>query len=174
MHRRRPALHFGRRDRSGPAATTGTTTTAFTTPPTEAVRRPRHIYREQGMTSSAKFIRYLIGGLVIGAFWYINRGRPPLEGALRTIVVFAAVMFFISTRLKHKGVEVRLAPLIASKAVLVVIAALIEQGIKGSVDNASLYVSIGLAAVVALLGPLGDSHYFTSLQRAAATTNPDM
>jgi len=113
------------------------------------------------MTSSHKIIRYLISGLVIGAFWYINRGRPPMEGALRTIAVFVAVMFVMKIRLKRNNIEVHLGPLIVSKAVLVVIAALIEQGIKGSVDNASLYVSIGLAAAVALLGPLGDSHYFT-------------
>jgi hypothetical protein len=114
------------------------------------------------MTSNAKIIRYLIGGLVIGAFWYINRNRPPFEGALRTIVVFGALMFVAKLRLRNKGVDVHLVPLIGSKAILVVIAALVEQGIKGSVDNASLYVSIGLALVVAFLGPFGDSHYFTS------------
>lgn len=123
------------------------------------------------MTSSAKVIRYLIGGLVIGAFWYINRGRPPLEGALRTIVVFAALMFIVKVRLSRKGIQLHLGRLIAYKAVLVAIAALVEQGLKGSVDNASLYVSIGLALAVMLLGPLGDSHFITPQSQSAPAEN---
>jgi hypothetical protein len=123
------------------------------------------------MTSSAKVIRYLIGGLVIGAFWYINRGRPPLEGALRTIAVFAAVMFLVKVRLTRKGIELHLGRLIAYKAVLVAIAALVEQVLKGSVDNASLYVSIGLALAVMLLGPLGDSHFITPRSQSAPAEN---
>ncbi|GHJ41897.1 hypothetical protein [Streptomyces sp. TS71-3] len=125
------------------------------------------------MTSSAKVIRYLIGGLVIGAFWYINRGRPPLEGALRTIAVFAAVMFILKVRLTRKGIELHLGRLIAYKAVLVAIAAVVEQGLKGSVDNVSLYVSIGLALAVTLLGPVGDSHFITPGSQSAPVENTE-
>ncbi|MFE2376880.1 hypothetical protein [Streptomyces sp. NPDC059398] len=115
------------------------------------------------MTSSSKALRYLLGGLLIGGFWYLNRGRPVWEEALRTILVFAVVMFLLRSRLRRRSVEVHLVPLVASKAVLVVIAAVVEEQLKGSVGDASLVVAIGLGLAVMLLGPLGDSRFFTPL-----------
>ncbi|WP_406140174.1 hypothetical protein [Streptomyces sp. NBC_01089] len=119
------------------------------------------------MTSSSKVIRYVLGGLLIGGFWYLNRGRPVWEEALRTIAVFAVVMFLLRSRLKRRGVEVHLVPLVASKAVLVVIAAVVEDQLMDTVGNASLVVAAGLGLAVMLLGPLGDRHYFTRLAPSA-------
>lgn len=119
------------------------------------------------MTSSSKVIRYVLGGLLIGGFWYLNRGRPVWEEALRTIAVFAVVMFLLKSRLKRRGVEVHLVPLVASKAVLVVIAAVVEDQLMDTVGNASLVVAAGLGLAVMLFGPLGDRHYFTPLARSA-------
>ncbi|MGQ4512399.1 hypothetical protein [Streptomyces sp. DW26H14] len=113
------------------------------------------------MPSSPKVVRYLIGGLVIGAFWYINRGRPAWEEALRTVVVFGVLMALLKARLRSKSVDVHLVPLIASKAALVLVAAVVQECVKGSVDNAALFVAIGLGLAVMLLGPVGDGHYFT-------------
>jgi peptidoglycan/LPS O-acetylase OafA/YrhL len=113
------------------------------------------------MTSSSKVLRYVVGGLLIGGFWYLNRDRPPWEEALRTIIVFAILMMVLKARLKRRLLDVHLVPLIASKAVLVVIAAIVEQRLGPSTSNPSLIVAIGLAVAVALLGPIGDSHYFS-------------
>jgi peptidoglycan/LPS O-acetylase OafA/YrhL len=115
------------------------------------------------MSSSPKVVRYLLGGLIIGAFWYINRGRPPWEEAVRTVVVFGVLMALLKAKLKRRSVEVHLVSLVASKAVLVVLAAVVQERIKDSVGNAALVVAIGLALAVTLLGPVGDSHYFTRM-----------
>ncbi|KIF77883.1 hypothetical protein QR77_36770 [Streptomyces sp. 150FB] len=115
------------------------------------------------MTSSSKFPRYLLGGLLIGGFWFLNRERPLWEETLRTIVVFAVVMFLLTIRLKRKGIELHLVPMIASKAVLVVLAALVESQIEDAISDPALVVSIGLGLAVTVLGPLGDSHFFSRL-----------
>ncbi|WP_406348728.1 hypothetical protein OHA44_26860 [Streptomyces sp. NBC_00144] len=115
------------------------------------------------MKSSSKVIRYVLGGLLIGGFWYLNRGRPVWEEALRTIAVFAVVMFLLRSRLKRRSIEVHLVPLVASKAVLVLIAAVVEYEFRDSVSSPSLVVAGGLGLAVMLLGPLGDRHFFTPL-----------
>lgn len=113
------------------------------------------------MTPTSEAIRYVIGGVVIGGFWYLNHGRPPWEEALRTIVVFAIIMIIIKARLKRTSINVHLVPLIGSKAVLVVIAAIAQQEIRHSVSNPSLIVAIGLGAAVMILGRLGDGKFFS-------------
>jgi len=113
------------------------------------------------LTSKAR-IRYVVGGLLIGGFWYLNRGRTPFEEALRTIATFAVLMVVMKARLKRKSVDLHLVPLLAAKAVLIAIAALVEEGLKHSIGNPALVVSIGLGLAVALLGPLGDHRFFTS------------
>ncbi len=112
------------------------------------------------MTSSSKVVRYLVGGLLVGGFWYLNRGRPLWEEVLRVVVVFAVLMFLLRSRLRRRSVDVRLVPLVASKTVLVAAAAVVEWRIEGSVGDPSLVVAVGLGLAVALLGPLGDGHYF--------------
>jgi peptidoglycan/LPS O-acetylase OafA/YrhL len=124
------------------------------------------------MSSSSKFVRYLLGGLIIGGFWYLNRSRPAWEEALRTVVVFTVLMALLKAKLKRKNVEVHLVRLVASKAVLVVIAAVVEYQIQDSTDNAPLVVAIGLGLAVALLGPLGDNHYFGRMAPPAPIANP--
>jgi hypothetical protein len=126
------------------------------------------------MTPTAKVrIRYLVGGLLIGGFWYLNRGRSPWGDALHTIVVFAVLMVVMRARLRGKSVDIQLVPLLATKAVLVAAAALVEVGLKHSMGNAALVVSIGLALVVALLGPLADHRFFTrNTQPRTATPAP--
>jgi hypothetical protein len=123
------------------------------------------------MMSSSKAIRYLLGGLLIGGFWYLNRSRPPAEEALRTIVVFAVVMTLLRAKLKAQSVDVHLVPLIAAKAVLVVIAALVEESLKHSTSNPALVVAIGLGVAVALTGSIGDNYFFTR-QSPPATATP--
>jgi peptidoglycan/LPS O-acetylase OafA/YrhL len=79
------------------------------------------------MTAMSKLVWYLIGGLLVGGFWYLNRHRPPWEEALRTIAVFAILMAVLKMRFKRLHIDVHLVPLVATKAVLVVIAAVVEQ-----------------------------------------------
>jgi peptidoglycan/LPS O-acetylase OafA/YrhL len=120
-----------------------------------------------------KFVRYLLGGLLIGGFWYLNRHRPPWEEALRTIVVFALLMTVLKAKLRRSGVEVHLLPLVASKAVLVLIGALVEQGLTHSMTDptdAPLFVAAGLAIAVTVLGPIGDSRYFGRVPSAPHST----
>ena len=114
------------------------------------------------MTPAAKVrIRYLVGGLLIGGFWYLNRGRSPWADALHTIGVFAVLMVVMRARLRGKSVDIHLVPLLATKAALVAAAALVEVELKHSTGDAALVVSIGLALVVTLLGPLADHRFFT-------------
>ncbi|WP_328610315.1 hypothetical protein OG943_14675 [Amycolatopsis sp. NBC_00345] len=110
-----------------------------------------------------KIGRYLIGGLVIGGFWYLNKSRPAWEEALRTIVVFAIVMTLVKARLKSKPVTIHLVPLIASKATLVLIAAGVEEVLRTShaVSDPALVVSIGLGLAVILVGSLFHRFFFT-------------
>lgn len=119
------------------------------------------------MTTLPTPVRYLLGGLLIGGFWYLNRHRPPWEEALRTIAVFAVLMIALRARLRNSAVEVHLVPLIASKAVLVLIAALVEQALTHAMSDpadAPLYVAAGLAAAVTVLGLIGDGHYFSRVR----------
>ncbi|SEP51128.1 hypothetical protein [Amycolatopsis saalfeldensis] len=111
----------------------------------------------------AKIGRYLIGGLVIGGFWYLNKSRPAWEEALRTIVVFTVVMILVKARLKSKPVTIHLVPLIASKATLVLIAAGVEEALRTShaVGDPALVVAIGLGLAVMLVGGLFHRFFFT-------------
>ena len=122
------------------------------------------------MTFAAKAVRYLIGGLVIGGFWYLNRGRNPWEDAVRTIIVFAVVMTLLRARFKRQSVDVHLVPLVLMKAVLVVAAAAIEEAVKPSVTDPALLVSIGLGVAVFLVGLLFDRFFFTRLAPPSAMT----
>jgi peptidoglycan/LPS O-acetylase OafA/YrhL len=119
---------------------------------------------------SKTLIRYIVGGLLIGGFWYLNRGRTPWEEALRTIATFAVLMMVMRVRLRRKSVDVHLVPLLAAKAVLIVIAAVIEEGLEHSTGDAALIVAIGLGLAVALLGPLGDHRFFTPMTPTPTTT----
>ncbi|MHA6765429.1 hypothetical protein [Streptacidiphilus sp. PAMC 29251] len=125
--------------------------------------------------TSKALIRYVVGGLLIGGFWYLNRGRTPWEEALRTLGVFAVLMLVMRMRLQRKSVQVHLVPLLAAKAALVATAALIEEGIKHSTGDPALVVAIGLGLTVALLGPLADHRFFTpkTAAPASATTTPE-
>ena len=120
------------------------------------------------MTFAARTVRYLIGGLVIGGFWYLNRDRNPWEDALRTIVVFAVVMILVRGKLKRQSVEVHLVPLVAAKAALVVAAAAVEEGLGSSAGNPALVVALGLGAAVFLAGLLFGRFFFSRLTPAAA------
>jgi hypothetical protein len=110
-----------------------------------------------------KIGRYLIGGLVIGGFWYLNKSRPAWEEALRTIVVFAVAVTLIKARLKSKPVTIHLVPLIASKATLVLIAAGVEEALRTShaVSDPALVVAIGLGLAVTVVGGLFHRFFFT-------------
>ena len=124
------------------------------------------------LTGVPKSIRYLLGGVMIGVFWYLNRHRPPWEEALRTIVVFAVLMAALKVKVKS-AVDIHLVPLVASKAAIVVAAAVVEQVLEHSLKASSevpLYVALGLAVTVAVLGPFGDSHYFTALPQDSQTS----
>lgn len=122
------------------------------------------------MTGMPKPVRYLLGGVIIGVFWYLNRHRPPWEEALRTIAVFAVLMVLLKAKLRRAGIAVHLVPLVASKAVLVIAAAVVEQRWEHSASdpsNVPLYVALGLAAAVTVLGPIGDRHYFSKAPQKA-------
>jgi hypothetical protein len=124
------------------------------------------------MTAAPKPLRYLLGGLLIGGFWYLNRSRPAAEEALRTIVVFAVLMTLLRAKLKSQSVNVHLIPLVGAKAILVTMAALVQESLKDSVGNPQLVVAIGLGIAVALVGSVGDRYFFSrGLPPAAATTD---
>jgi hypothetical protein len=113
------------------------------------------------MSSSSRLPAYLLGGLLIGGFWYLNRDRPLWEDVVRTVVVFSILMTVLRLRLRRRGIEVQLFPLIATKAVLVVIAAVIEDTMdRQSVSNSPLIVAIGLGLAVCLAGWVGDTYFF--------------
>ena len=115
-------------------------------------------------------VRYLVGGLLIGGFWYLNRSTAPWQEALRTIGVFTVLMLVMKVRLQRKSVHVHLVPLLASKAALIVIAALVEEGLTHTMSDPALVVAIGLGIAVALLGPLGDHRFFTRTTPTATPT----
>ena len=104
---------------------------------------------------------YLIGGLMIGCFWYVNRHSPPWEEALRTIVTFALIMTLLKAHLLRRSRNAHLVPLIAAKAALVVVAAFIQAALGHLMHNPGLVVASGLGLAVALLAPLSDRHFFT-------------
>ena len=124
--------------------------------------------------TSKTLVRYVVGGLLIGGFWYLNRGRTPWEEALRTLGIFAVLMLVMRVRLQRKSVQVHLIPLLAAKAALVAIAALVEEGIKHSTGDPALVVAIGLGLAVALLGPLVDRRFFTLSTSAPAAEAPEL
>lgn len=100
-------------------------------------------------------------GLLIGGFWYLNRNRPPWEEALRTIVVFAAVLVLLKIRLKRRSMALRILPMFVVKAVLVVIAALIETVLTNAqaVGDPALVVAVGLGVAVSAAASLGHRYF---------------
>lgn len=112
-------------------------------------------------------LRYALGGLLIGGFWYLNRERPPWEEALRTIMVFAAFLTFLKARLKRKSVELHLLPLFLAKLALIGIATTAQIYLASKVGDPALFVAIGLGLAVALIGPAGDSIFFSQAPGAA-------
>ena len=117
--------------------------------------------------SPKTYLRYLIGGLLIGGFWYLNQRRPPWEEAARTIAVFALVLLIVKFRLQRKSIELHLIPLLASKVLLVIAAAVAETLLTPLVGDPAAVTAIGLGLALAVLGPLGDRHFFI---RKHATT----
>jgi peptidoglycan/LPS O-acetylase OafA/YrhL len=118
------------------------------------------------MNASSKFVRYALGGLLIGGFWYLNKGRPAWEEVIRTVIVFSILMVVLRMRLRRTGVDVHLVPLIATKAALVVLAAVVEEALKHhAVSNSALIVSVGLGVAVFLAGFLADSHFFSLIPK---------
>ena len=114
------------------------------------------------MSETAKVrLRYGIGGLVLGCFWFLNRHRPPWEEALRTLATFTLLMTLLKARLMRQSKDVHLAPLIAAKAVLVIVAALIQAALGHTMDDPGIVVAIGLGLTVAVLAPLADKRFFT-------------
>jgi hypothetical protein len=130
------------------------------------IRPARWTDQERTTVASKARIRYLVGGLLIGGFWYLNRGQTPWEEALRTFGIFAVLMLVLKARVKE-SVEVHLAPVLTAKAVLLLLAVVVQEGLKHSMDNPALVVGIGLGLAVALLGPLGDHRFFTRASAAA-------
>jgi hypothetical protein len=123
------------------------------------------------MTDASKSrLRYLIGGLMIGCFWYLNRHRPPWEEALRTMVTFALLMTLLKAHLRRKSVEVRLVPLISAKVALVIVAALIQSVLARTMDDPGLVVAIGLGLTVALIAPLAGEYFFTKQPAVPSST----
>ncbi len=113
------------------------------------------------MSTTAKAIRTLLPAVLIGAFWYLNKSRPPWEEAVRTIIVFAVIMVIVRMRVAKRGVRVHLVPLIVTKAVLIAVAAAIQYAIKGHVSDPALIIAIGLFVAVALSNLIGNRYFFS-------------
>lgn len=120
-----------------------------------------------------KAVGYVAVGLLIGGFWYLNRNRPPWEEALRTIVVFMAVLTLLKIRLKRRSMNVRILPMFVVKAVLVVIAALAEAALTSShaVGDPTLIVAIGLGLAVSAAALLGHRYFLVPPQLVASRPN---
>ena len=106
-------------------------------------------------------IRYLIGGLAIGAFWFLNRDRPAWEEALRTLATFAVLLLLLNLHLKRRPrnpgtppIKINFVGALAAKAALVAVAALAESILGHWMTSPAVVISIALAVAVALLGPL--------------------
>jgi peptidoglycan/LPS O-acetylase OafA/YrhL len=122
-----------------------------------------------GSSSRGVVVRYLIGGVLIGTFWYLNRGRPPWEEAVRTLAVFAALILLFGLRLRYRSrqsnnpppVRIHFVTAIAAKAVLVTVAAVAQWLLGHKMTDPAAVVSIGLAITVALAGPRMNRHLFS-------------
>jgi peptidoglycan/LPS O-acetylase OafA/YrhL len=122
---------------------------------------------------AAKLARYALAGLVIAAFWYLNRHRPLWEEMARTIVVFSLIMVALRLKLRRRGVDVHLIPLIGTKAVLVVAAAGVEEALKNhGTEHRQVIVACGLGVAFALAGFLFDRFFFSLLPRDPSPNPP--
>jgi len=99
--------------------------------------------------------------------WYLNGGTPLWEHALRMflVMVVALVVLELLARRKHgSGDRPRIAHrrIIAAKLALLVLAIGAEWLLRQWTNHANLIIAIGLAAVVALCGPMLQLHLIPS------------
>ena len=119
---------------------------------------------------------YLVMGIVIGGVWALNGGTPLWEHAAKTLALVLTVPFVIhwlrARRERRAGITGRprlaLRRLIAAKLSLVAVALGVNAALDGHVPGADYIVAAGLAAAVALLGPLLHPHL---LKPVAASPN---
>jgi hypothetical protein len=110
-------------------------------------------------TETARSVR----GAILGVLWYLNGGTPLWEHAIRMflVMVVALVVLELLARRKHDtGDRLRIAHwwIIAAKLALLVLAISAEWLLRQWTNRANLIIAIGLAAVVALCGPMLQPH----------------
>ncbi|MGY4708371.1 hypothetical protein ACXDF8_02160 [Mycolicibacterium sp. CBM1] len=105
-------------------------------------------------------IAYLIVGVKLGALWLAQGDSSPWQHALRLIVLMAAVMAVTTVVRKwaaRRGRHVAHHPIgrfLLAKFAIVALAVAAGLGLESAIANADLWVAVGLAAVVAVAGPL--------------------
>jgi hypothetical protein len=103
---------------------------------------------------------YLVVGVKIGALWLAQGENSPWEHALRLLVLMAVVMA-VMTVVRHwaarRGRRVAHHPIgrfLLAKLTLVGLAVFAGLALEDSIANVNLWVSAGLAVMVAVVGPI--------------------
>lgn len=108
--------------------------------------------------------RYLILGVILGLFWYVNGAQPLWQHALRMLLIMAGVLIVLEllARRRHRGggdrPHIAHGRIIAAKLVLLAVAVGAEWLLDLYTSRADLIVAIGLAVVVAVAGPPLEHH----------------
>jgi drug/metabolite transporter (DMT)-like permease len=108
-----------------------------------------------------KSVSCILASLLIGGTWYLNRGRPPWEEAIRTAVVLRLLLILLKFGLKRISLNLRIVPILVATTILIVIAAFTEAALinSHSVQEPTVVVSIGLVLAVAATVLLGGGHF---------------
>jgi hypothetical protein len=103
---------------------------------------------------------YLVVGIKFGAIWLAQGDSSPWEHALKLVALMGIVMS-VATAVRwwaaRRGRHVAHHPIgrfLMAKAALVALAVAAGLALENSVSHADLWVGVGLAAVVGLVGPV--------------------
>lgn len=114
------------------------------------------------MTRTMKIhLKYLVMAAVIGGLWFQNRHRPAWEEGIRVLIVFALVMLLMKRLVARRGITIELGPALLTKTVLIAIALAVQLLVGRWTSDPAGYVAVGLALIIALLGPLFDHRFFS-------------
>ena len=103
---------------------------------------------------------YLVAGIKIGALWLAQGDSSPWEHALRLVALMAVVMAVAAAvrwLAARRGRHVAHHPIgrfLMAKMALVVMAVAAGLALENSISNVDVWVALGLAAVVAVAGPV--------------------
>lgn len=105
-------------------------------------------------------LRYLVAGAVLGGLWFIARGVPLWEHGAQTLVVMIALttlQFVVRVRRGQRAAFAGYARLVATKVALVAVAVIAQWLLSRWTSGADAMVAVGMAILVAALGPALDA-----------------